>query len=307
MSDWEGGQRQGVRWRRIGAAVLVVAVIGGGIYGVRNRGQIAIETDGTPVGDVTETVDVVVTAPLRAGDRWYCPSTHPITAYDGGEYFPAHYPDRNEAEQPADCFADPQRADDAGYDLADPPEGAILAGGVYLEPTRAPTTAACGEVANYVGFTVPCPGRLPTPAFGPTCAQDSCVFSPESREGVVIEHRTFAIPPDWPGSGNPQLFVTAVEIAREVARGQLMVHGEPALVACSADDPVEATSRPRFVVCPAGQTWVPRIQGEPHEDHTAAFWRRGEVVYAASVDGQGTAAEELLHALIDGIEYVDPS
>lgn len=307
VSNWEGGERQGIRWRRIGAALGVVVVVAGGWYVLRSRDQIVIETDGPPIGEVSENVDVVVTSPLRAGGRWYCPSTHPIAAYNTGRYFPGHYPrGPHERQQPADCFADPARAEDAGYDLADPPEGAVLAGDVYLEPAGAPTDAACAAVADYLGFTVPCPGRLPTPPFGPTCAEDSCVFDPEAREGFVVEHRAFVLPTDWAGGGKAQVFVTAAQIEREGANGELLVRGDPALVACSAEDPVQATSRPRFVVCPPGDTWVPGIQGEPHEDHTAAFWRRDGVVYAASVDGQGQAADELLHALIDGIEYIDP-
>ena len=102
------------------------------------------------------------------------------------------------------------------------------------------------------------------------------------------------------------MFVTAVEIAEERAGSTLQVRGDPALVACNAAAPVQAGARQRFVQCPPGRTWVPRIQGDPHENHTAAFWRVRDVVYAASVEGHTQTAEELLHALIDGIEYVDP-
>lgn len=307
MSDWEGGQRQGIRWRRIGVAIAVVGLVGAGAYVVRHRGQIAVEIDGPPIGEVSETVDVVVTAPLSAGDRWYCPSTHPIAAYDSGEYVPPHFPvQRTQQERPADCFADPGRAEGAGYSLADAPDDVVLAGGIYLEPTRAPTAQACANLAGNVGFAVPCPTRLPTPSFGPTCVGSSCMLTAGSGEGVVIEHRAFEVPAEWPNDGTPQVFVTAAEIQRERADGTLQVRGDPALVACHRDDPVAATSRARFVNCAPGQTWIPHIQGEPHESHTAAFWRDDSVVYAASVEGHGQAAQELLHALIDGIEYVAP-
>ena len=311
MSEWEGGERQGVRWGRIVVAIVIVALVAGGVYAVRNRNQLAIDSDGPPVGEVSETVEVVVTGPLSAGDRWYCPTTHPFAAYEEGSYYPPHYPRDAfpDGEKPIDCYAEAERAQDDGYELADPPDGVVLAGDLYLEPTRSPTAANCADLASRSSLTVPCPGRLPAPAFGPTCAQDSCIFDPARLQGLVIEHRAFAVPPEWGGGGQAQVFLTAalIDLNRAGEDGTLRIYGDAALVACSADDPVQATSRPRFVVCTAGETWVPRIQGEPHESHTAAFWRRGDIVYGASVDGQGQDADELLHALIDGITYVDPS
>ena len=67
--DWEGGERQGIRWRRAGLAVLVVAVLVGG-YAVRRERGIAIETGGTPVDAATESPEIVVIAPVRVGTRW---------------------------------------------------------------------------------------------------------------------------------------------------------------------------------------------------------------------------------------------
>ena len=302
--NWEGGERQGVRWRRLGAGVLVVAVGAATFYAVRNRNQLGIETGEGPAVEVSETVEVVVTAPLRAGDRWYCPTTYPVAAFDDGEYRPAEYPRVDQSERPAQCYADPQRAEDDGYDLADPPDGVVLAGGIYLEPVRLPHREGCANAATWVGVTVPCPTRLPTPADGPSCEIDSCVFG--DRSGVIIEHRQFRVPRDWPPDVEPHVVLTAVGVARERGDGSLQVSGPQAFGACRAGDPVAAPQRPQFIQCPEGNTWIPRFQGDPHEGHTAAFWRRNDVVYGASVEGTGGAAEELLHALIDGIEYVDP-
>lgn len=301
--DWDRGERQGVRWGRLGAAVLVLAIVAGGVYVIRHRNQLAVETgeDG-PVVDVSESVDVVGTAPLQAGDRWYCPSTFPVGAYEDGFYRPPEYPRDTGVDRPEQCYADSERAESEGYDLAPPPGDVVLAGGVYLEPTRTPSDDACADLATSLGFTVPCPTRLPVPADGPSCQMDSCTYGDFS--GVVIEHRHFRVPADWPDDVQPQVIVTAVP--RRRLQDESVEYPTPELVACRLGDPVEVNAQPLFVQCPPGDTWIPRIQGDPHEEHTAAFWRKDDVVYGASVEGHTDAAEALLHALIDGIEYVPP-
>ena len=62
-----------------------------------------------------------------------------------------------------------------------------------------------------------------------------------------------------------------------------------------------------FRTCVDAQPWVPGFGGYPLERHTAAIWRRGDVVYAAGVEGAGPHIDALLAALIDGITYVDPA
>ena len=82
--------------------------------------------------------------------------------------------------------------------------------------------------------------------------------------------------------------------------------GAAEIVACSPETPVSLEQHPVFFVCPPSQDWVPRIQGDPHEGHTAAFWRRGNTGYAASVEGESPQVRALLDAVIDGIRYVEP-
>ena len=311
MSEWEGGERQGIRWRRVLIALLVVALVGGGVYVVRNRNQLAIDTDNEPVAGVEEEdVEVVEVAPLTAGDRWYCPTTHPVVAFDD-DYYPAHFPlDNRLEERPDACFVDAERAAGTGLSLADPPPDVVFAGGVYLSPAQAPTRRSCQTLADYVDMRVPCPTRWPTPAYGPSCGDDSCVHQNQQGLGVVIEHRTFELPEDWGGGTESNAKLTAVPIDVDGLDNDgdvVRVGGPSELVTCQAGARVEVERQPTIEYCEPGATWIPRIQGDPHGGATAAFWRDDEVVYGASVAGNGPEAAELLHAVIDGIEYVDPA
>ena len=118
----------------------------------------------------------------------------------------------------------------------------------------------------------------------------------------MIEQREFRRPPDWPGDAH--VVLAAAPLARD-ANGTFHVLGPSEIVSCSPETAVASERRPVFVVCPPSQDWVPRIQGDPHEEHTAAFWRRGTTVYAASVEGEGPQVLELLDAIVEGIRYVE--
>ena len=158
--DWEGGERQGIRWRRVGLGLLVVVVLAGG-YAVRRDRGIPIETDGTPVVDTSETPEIVVIAPTRVGTRWYCPDDFPVHIDADGLYFPHEYPRGGPLSlRPRSCYADAERAEQDGYRLAPAPPGTKVAGGVYLERSGSPTTAACKAMAGEIGFPVPCPTWL---------------------------------------------------------------------------------------------------------------------------------------------------
>lgn len=309
--DWEGGDREGIRWRRVGLVVLVVVVVAG-IYASRRDRGIAIETDGAPVVATTETAEIVVIAPLRVGTRWYCPDDFPVHIRADGSYFPHEYPRGGHLlERPQSCYSDAARAEQDGYQLADPPPDTIVAGGVYLERPNSPSEAACKGMASTTGFAVPCPTWLPTPAIGPSCFENTCLYGDEfSRElgtdrttGVVIEQRQFRRPPSWPADAHVVLAAAALAPGDG---GGTRVLGTPEIVSCSPEAPVILEEHPVFFACPPSQDWVPRIQGDPHEEHTAAFWRRGDTGYAASVEGEGPQVRALLEAIIDGIRYVGP-
>lgn len=305
--EWEGGRRQGIRWGRARAVLLVVALVATVVLVARREHRLAIDTDNPSVPVETAPVEVVVTSPLQAGDRWYCPSTHPVRVYEeDGLYYPSEYP-RGEGHiaRPANCYQDAGRAQEDGYRLAPPPAGSALVGGVYLEPARAPTTQACTALAAAVGFTVPCPRHLPTPADGPTCTHARCEFG----GGVIVEQRSFRVPAGWAGGADPHVVIAAAPVAvGHILRPRrpIVVDADEALVSCSPDDPVQPGGEDVIVLCPPAPPWVPGLGGYPHEQHTAAFWRRGRVVYAASVEGSTPQTEAVLRAVIDSIAYVEP-
>ena len=304
--EWEGGERQGFRWRRLGGIVVVIAVVAGGVYAARRERRLSIETDGAPIVGSSEAVEVVATAPLQAGDLWYCPSTHPVRVYEDGLYYPEEYPQRGRhIARPANCYEDPERAEDEGYTLAPPPPGAVIAGGVYVVPAVAPTTQACAEVARSAGIPVPCPGMLPSPAEGPSCLDGRCEYG----GGVVLEQRSFQVSRDWHQDGQHVVLAAAPLTSGAPIRAghPVPMDGvEPGLVTCGLDAPVQPEDQSTFHLCPPGSPWIPGIGGDPHESHTAAFWRRGRVVYAASVEGRGPDVEAVLTAVISGIRYVGP-
>ena len=305
--EWEGGERQGFNWRRAGIVLLVLAVAG--VWWVQRDRGLTVERDGETVGGPSELPEIVVTSPLQAGDRYYCPSSHPVRAYDDGTYYPAHYPSgRGVIARPDECYVDDERALAAGYELADPPPGATIAGGVYVITATAPGRAGCSQLAFEAGVAVPCPTSLPAPANGPTCTESRCQF----EGGVVIEQRLFSAPPEYCVGCDTHVMVTAV-------RGT-----EPrSLITCPAppaegEDPGSVTAVPKdmrlprpgepppVTECAEGPPWIPGIGGIPHEGHTMMRWRDDDFTYAVSVEGHGQPQSELLQAIFGGIEVCRP-
>ena len=316
MSEWEGGRRQRVRWGTGLAIVVVVAVGATSLWSMRGPDRLAVDNDERPIAGETDTVAVVVTEPLRADERWYCPSTHPVGAYPDGAYHPVGYP-ADAPERPVECYHTAAAAEAAGYRQAPPPAGTKVVHGIYLEPTRSPSAADCRALANVAGYAAPCPARLPAPADGPSCGARLCAFSgPDGSRGhsrsrpvgIVIQHRSFAIPPEPPWLGAPRdVVVTAVQVAQTQPNGSVRLAGPRELVSCFPEADVHPRGRSVFRTCVDAKPWAPGSGGYPLERHTSAVWRRGDVVYAAGVTGAGRHVEALLTAIIDGITYVDPA
>ena len=316
VSEWEGGRRQRVRWSA-GLAMVVVAALGAtSIWSLRGPDRLAVDNDESPVAGETEAVNVVVAEPLRSDERTYCPSTHPVGAYPDGSFHPVGYPVASTA-QPDACYDSAEAAEAAGHRRAAPPAGTEVVQGIYLEPTRSPSAADCRALADVAGYAVPCPARLPVPADGPSCGVRMCAFSgPDGPRqdsgsrpvGIVIQHRSFVIPPEPPWLGAPRdVVVTAVQVAGTRPNGAVRPGGLRELVSCFPEADIRPRGRSVFRTCVDAKPWVPGFGGYPLERHTSAVWRRGDVVYAAGVKGAGLHVEALLTAIIDGITYVDPA
>ena len=294
-SSWEGGEREGFPWRRLGLALLVVALVGAVVVVSRRDRGLSFETSDDVVEVASEEVDVVVTGPLEAGDRWYCPSGHLVRAFDDGFYYPPGYPEGlDDLGRPSACYVDTQRAEQDGFTLAPPPEGAVLAGDVYVVDASSPTPGGCRNVAQSSPIPVPCPAKLPAPANASSCAYfDQCRFG----DGVIIELREFTVPPDWCGGCETDLVITAA------------ANQQVPLVTCDRAarfPPLPTHPGVLFLDCPVDQPpWVPGIGGYPHAGNTMTAWRRGDVTYALSVGGFGEAQREVLTVVGDGIDYVE--
>lgn len=296
--DWEGGEREGFPWRRLGLVVLVAALVAGAVLGTRGTRELPVDTSDEAVEGGSERVEVVVAGPLQAGDRWYCPPANPIRTFDNGFYYPPGYPEAlGHLGRPDACYADAQRAERADFQRAPPPAGFVVAGGIYIGPAASPTLAACAQVAEHAnGLAVPCPTMLPAPGNGPSCAAPAqCMFELD----VIIEQRGFPAPPQWCDGCETHVVVAAEPNGRSGP-----------LVTCEQGvDLPDLPPRPGILLleCPEDQPpWVPGLGGYPHAGHTMTAWHRGDTTYAASVEGFGQPQREVLAVVVDGIEYVSP-
>ena len=303
--DWEIGERHPIRWGRILAAVAIL-VLAAVVWTQRNRG-LPVSQDAQPQAGPSDVPEVVVRAPEETGNRWFCPNDAAVRAYPDDLYVPPHYPRTpRDVIRPDRCFATAQLAEAAGYRLAPPPRGAMLAGGVYVVPALLPGRHGCADLAEEWGAAVPCPTRLPTPGLGQWCTDGGCEFD----GGIVIEQQFFNAPPEFCEGCQPEVIVSAVKL-----RGPS--GGPTYLVTCpSRSTPEDAASvtrtpkdtldrvgpRPHIQRCGQGPPWLPGIGGLPHEGHTAARWRVDDVVYAVSVGGHGAAQEALLSQVLKGIQ-----
>lgn len=283
-------------WRRLIAAALVTVVAAGGWLAFRGDTGLFVVPGEDTVEGVDEAPEIVVTSPELAGDRWLCPRPFPVKAYDSGEFFPAEHPGHPPLTvRPEACYRDPDRARAAGFDLAPPPAGVDVAGGLYLVPVVTPAPDVCRDLGAEVGFTVPCPSRLPWPANGSSCASGTCIY----QDGVVIEQRGFPVPDGWCTGCDGHVVIVAMPADRH----------PPEAVACGTAGPGVPHSGSELVFrdCPPGDPWLPRISGNPHEGHTLTGWRSDVAVYVVSVDGHGAPQREFLTALVSGLDGDPPA
>jgi hypothetical protein len=303
VSDWEGSgpkRRIFLRWVVITAAVLML--VGVAMYVSRRGG-------GLPVVTVEDEEGAIQPAPGG------CPQTNPVAVNDDSRvYYPVAYPHGGGLSVHG-CYDTARSAAADGYRLADPPPGARVVEGIYLEATRSPSDHDCRELAAVVGYTIPCPRRLPAPADGPPCGERLCTYPgpdrlvsrrPLGSRGVVIQHG-FTIPPEPPWSGSPHdLVITAVEVAGRPGDPTPRILGPRELVSCFPEGEVQPRGETTFRTCVDARPFVPGYGGHPLERHTAAVWRRGNVVYAAGIEGAGNHVDALLAAVIADIKYVAP-
>ncbi len=297
-SDWETGQRRPPAWR-VPLLVLVALAVAGppaAPGAARARGGMTVTTGEQVLAAEPPALDVVGGEPTDAGGRWLCPQDLPVRAYGDGLAYPGQHPQRPASTvEPATCYRDIDAAEAGGYALAPPPPDTAVVYGLYLQEPPESTLRDCAQAARTLGFAVPCPGQLPHPAEGASCAgsDGSCVWA----NGFVIELRDFPVPVGWCDDCDARVTITAVR--RDVPHA--------AFATCAGEDlPARLPSRPgrRFESCPTGPPWIPGNGGYPHEGNTLVRWARDGVVYGVSVEGDGPAQYALVSRVANSILLV---
>ena len=113
-------------------------------------------------------------------------------------FYPPNYPGLGKT-RPTGCFASPQDARAAGYQLAPPPAGDTTLGDLYIGPATAAETRICHAAQRLTHRIVYCPGRLPVPWGAsnialPNCPSAGCSGSPLAISG------SFTAPLSYVGS-----------------------------------------------------------------------------------------------------------
>jgi hypothetical protein len=162
-------------------------------------------------------------APYRIdGDRLAgavdCPPAWPVLAMSNHASYPAGHPARPPAGATAiACYETAAQAAGAGYAPARLPAGTVEVGGVYLTPPSRAFRASCQQVADRLGFAVPCPGLLPVAVPG-TAPPRLCGASATCRRGrlLILTHDGFVVPVGYVGAhGGP----ATLQIVAMPARG----------------------------------------------------------------------------------------
>jgi len=188
------------------AAVLIVALLITGRWMNRGGGP---GPSAPPAGSGPANSQ----APYRIGGKVDCPLLWPVLAMSNHTSYPAGHPTRPPASAtPVACYQTTARAASDGYAPAPLPAGALEIGGVYLAQTSRGFRARCQQVADRLGFAVPCPGLLPTAPPG-SPPQRLCDEPATCRRGQVLRFLQggFVVPPGYVGApgGYSALWIVA--------------------------------------------------------------------------------------------------
>jgi hypothetical protein len=193
-----------------------------------------------------------IQAPSRIGSKVDCPLLWPVMAMSNHTSYPAGHPTRPPpSATPVACYQTTARAASAGYAPAPLPAGALEIGGVYLAQTSRGFRARCHQVADRLGFTVPCPGLLPTTPPG-SPAPRLCDQPLTCRRGQVLRFLQggFMVPPGYVGAPGGYGALSIVATPTRDATGGLAlqcqderriamptVHRSRGVLAACSDDP----------------------------------------------------------------------
>jgi hypothetical protein len=234
-------------------------------------------------------------APYRLGGSVECPPAWPVLAVSNHTSYPAGHPATPPATAtPVACYQTPAKAAGAGYAPAPLPAGALEVGGVYLTPTSRGFRAHCQQVADRVGFTVPCPELLPTSPPGaprPRLCQEPPSCQPDQ---LLWFTQDFVAPFGAVGASN--------------GYGALAIDATPTRngvgLECPGERPIAtpAVHQTRAVLT-ACQHDAPSVLG----GSLRLRWSQHDTVVVVSVLGPSEANRRLIVTLADHLHLVRPT
>jgi hypothetical protein len=273
------------------AAVLIVALL--------VTGRVLNSGGGPgPPAPTAGSGPAISQAPYRISGKVQCPPDWPVLAMSNHLSYPAGHPAKPSATAAAvACYQTAAKAASAGYRPAPLPAGALEVGGVYLTPTSRGFRAGCRQVADRLGFAVPCPGLLPTTPPGlppPTLCDESSSCRRGALLGFILGG--FVVPVGYLGVPGMQPY------------GGLEIWAAPTAVAASRP-PVQCLKERRIATptvhhTPAVLADCPDAQGRPAS--VLLRWSQQGTFVLVGVLGSSEVNQRLVVTLADHLRLVPP-
>ena len=273
----------------LAATVLVAALV---LTGLVLPGD---GSDPGPAASPTWTTSISTQAAYRLSGKIECPPAWPVLAMANRTSYPAGHPATPPATATAvACYQTTAKAASAGYAPAPLPAGALEVGGIYLTPTSHRFRAHCQQVADWVGFAIPCPRLLPASPPGlppPRLCQEppSC-----QRRQQLVFTQDFVVP--FGAVGAPSGYGALLIIATPVHGG--------ADLQCPGERPIAtpAVQQTRAVLT-ACQHDVPSVLG----GSLRLRWTQHDTAVVVSVPGPSEANRRLVVTVADHLRLVRPT
>jgi hypothetical protein len=225
-------------------------------------------------------------APYRLGGGYRCPLRRPVLAMSDGRSYPPGHPARPPQDARAvACYQTPSEAAAASYPPARLPAGALEIGGVYLTPTDRAFRSRCQQAADRLGFTVPCPGLLPTSAPGTVPPELCGRESPCDRgQGFFFRQEGFTVPPGYLGVDKQPL-------------GSLEITASPTRQPTAVNPPCETERRIATVRVQGTRAVLVGCPGLSSSGQVTLRWTQAGSWISVSLQGASVVNQQLLIAL----------
>jgi hypothetical protein len=241
-------------------------------------------------------------APYRISGRIECPRLWPVLAMtDHSSYPPGHPAKPPPAATAVACYQTTVQAASAGYAPAALPAGALEVSGVYLIPTSRGFRARCQQVADRLGFAVPCPGLLPAAPPGlppPRLCEESSMCRP--GQVLLFTQGGFEVPPGYVGPPNTRYYGELGIVATPARGATGRLH-----LGCPNERPIATPTVHRawtvLVACPEAS------QVSIFGRSVLLRWSRQGTLVVVRLGGWSDVNQRLVVALADHLRLVGPT